>query len=178
MIIGLDLGAVTGWAIGDDESDTRAILESGHKKVGDRKLPAQRFVNFNKLLDEIQKKIGDKLNCVYYEYVYMPHKSTEAAYAYGGYKACLEVWADSRRVKLQGVLCSSARKHVLGSGGLNKEAAFEKIKILYPHVLDHNEADAVLVAHYGMQCNADYLEKIAKEKKNKRIEDDDDEIYN
>ena len=147
MYIALDLGDTTGWAVLNEDK----IIRSGHSKVGNRKFPALRFPNFLKLLDDLKNMGGEKIKKIYYESVYMPHRSIAASYAYGGYKACLEVWGDRNVIPLCPVACSSARMVVFGNGKIAKDEVFEKVKELYPTVSDHNQADAITIGLWAIK---------------------------
>jgi crossover junction endodeoxyribonuclease RuvC len=158
MFIGMDLGGTTGWCI----IDKNVILKSGHQKLDCKKVPAEKYPNFLRLLDKIKALAPSKIDALFYEFVYMPHKSTAAAYAYGGYLACLEVWCDKQQIPMHGIGCTSARKHILGRGNLKKEEAFDLVKLMHPEVKDHNEADAIVVGMYANEHYSEDYEKVDK----------------
>lgn len=157
MILTLDLGATTGWALLKNDG----TILSGFKKVDDKKMAAQRYPNFLKLLDEIRAQAPGRIERIIYEIVYMPQKSSRAAYAYGGYIACLEVWCDDAIIPLSGLSCVQARKAVFGNGRMSKDETFQELKKTYPRLVDHNEGDAIVMALWAKQS----LE-LTKESKN------------
>jgi hypothetical protein len=133
----LDLGAKTGWVVGD-----RVAHVSGTKSHKPSRFEGggMRFVLFRKWLNDLYGAYP--FTQVFFEAV-QRHRGTAAAHAYGGYLATLTAWCEERGIPYQGVPVGEIKKHWTGKGNADKDAMIaEAVRRGYSPV-DDNEADAL-----------------------------------
>ncbi|HTE37538.1 MAG TPA: hypothetical protein VK634_17135 [Reyranella sp.] len=143
--LGLDLGKSLGWALwrrGD-------VVESGVKHFGgEGSTDGLAFYGFRLFLGDTRKMLeraGELLEGIIYESVDFIARDNGiyAAHVYGAMWGNLESWCEQRAIPRKGINVATIKKHVTGHGSAAKPLVTKRIKLLFPHVREHNEADAV-----------------------------------
>ena len=147
--LALDLGLSLGWAIirhdGKIESGVRDLARAGSTD-------GARFHALRLFLVDTKTKLkleGDELEGVIFERVdFMVKKNgINAAHIYGALWGCVTSWAHGNGLPCQGIPVATIKAHICGPGlkTAAKPLVTKRIKELFPHVVDHNEADAVAI---------------------------------
>ena len=150
VILALDLGTTTGWALrptGGPIAHGWISLKGGRYEGG-----GMRYLRFSRWLNEIYGTAGD-INAVYFEEV-RRHASTDAAHVYGGLMATLTAWCESRNIPYQGVPVGTIKKHATGKGNAGKDDILAAMQALGHPVTDDNEADALALLHWALEQEA------------------------
>lgn len=140
MKLALDLGTLTGFAIGEAGS----VLASGvvNLKGGRYEGGGMRFLRFRQWLDKTHTP-ATPITSVGFEEV-RRHLGVDAAHVYGGLMATLTAWCESHAIPYQGVPVGTIKSFIAGRGGASKRdvmmAVADKIG-RQPE--DDNEADAI-----------------------------------
>lgn len=137
VILALDLGTKTGWAMNTD-----AGIHSGSvsfHKQNRLEGAGMRYLRFKRWLTE-QKQSG--IEEVYFEEV-RNHAGISAAHAYGGYMATLMAWCEHHEIPYTSVPVGTIKLFATGKGNASKEMMIEAAKIEGHDVADDNEADAI-----------------------------------
>lgn len=146
-MLGLDLATHCGWAVVKGKhllGYGRWSLTKRSKDIG----VGARYLRFLSFLDLCYVKYG--VNVVGFENV-MPfiHKNVASSRLYGGWVACVHIFAENRKLAVDSVAVTTLKKLATGSGKASKhdmvEAAVERWKV--PIQYD-DEADAAWVAEY------------------------------
>lgn len=150
-IVALDLGTQCGWATRDENGRIRHESVSFHARKTDT--AGQRWLRFSAHLSSLKRALG-AINVIYYEQV-MAHGTRDqpnvvAAHVYGGFLACLEVFCDLNRIRLEPVSVTSVKKTWTGKGNCNKAAMVAEARRRGFRAVDDNAADALAILHYAM----------------------------
>lgn len=149
IILTLDLGIKTGWAI----HDKNGVITSGtmHFKTTRFDGGGMRYLKFKRWLTDLKAKVGD-IEEIYFEEVRM-HRSkgkngritfnVDAAHAYGGFMATLTAWCEHHEIPYAAVGVGKIKKHITGKGNANKAAVIKAVKAKGHNPTDDNEADAI-----------------------------------
>lgn len=149
MLLSLDLGTTTGWAVSDQKNNS--IKKSGSKNFKPTKFESHghRYVKFKKFLEEAHTT--HQIAFVSYEEV-RRHIGTDAAHMYGGFLATLQQWCIEKNIAYSAVPVKTIKKFITGNGNASKQDVIDSVKIklgIYP--VDDNEADAVALASYSLK---------------------------
>ena len=144
VILALDLGTQTGWALigADDQVDSGTVSFAPRKGEG----PGMRFARFRRWLIDLKSAHG-QIDAVYYEDV-RRHIGTTAAHIYGGFLAVLAMWAGHHGIPCTGVGVGVIKKHATGNGAAKKPAMIAAMRERGYAVMDDNAADALALLHY------------------------------
>lgn len=109
-----------------------------------------RFLAFRQWLTAKRKEIldaGETVENVVFESVdFFPAKNgVYAAHVYGAMWGNLTSWCAFYGIDCRGINVSTIKKHVTGHGSAAKPLVTKRVQELYPHVMQHDEADAVAV---------------------------------
>lgn len=149
LILTLDLGIKTGWAI----HDQNGVITSGvsHIKTTRFEGGGMRYLKFKKWLTELKSKYGE-FEEIHFEEVRM-HRSRnkqgkvtfniDAAHAYGGFVATLTAWCEHHQIPYAAVSVGQIKKHITGKGNANKAMVIKAVKAKGFNPADDNEADAL-----------------------------------
>lgn len=144
MILALDLGTKTGWALGNGK---RGHINSGVWNLVKGK-PASRY---QKLIAHVQLEYDAAASLrVVYEKV-MGHVGTRAAHVYGAFEAYLEDWCAAHDVALTGVGVGTIKKHATGHGRATKAEMKSAATARGWSVIDDNHADALWLLDYAIK---------------------------
>jgi hypothetical protein len=154
VLLCLDLGSRTGWALHDDGATVSGTLEfrSGRFEGG-----GMRYLRFRHWLGEVAAKTskaalvagGPGLDAVYFEEV-RAHAGTDAAHVFGGFLATLTAWCEQRGVAYQGVPVGTIKRHIEGKGNAGKDDVIAAVRALGFKPCDDNEADALAILHWAL----------------------------
>lgn len=140
MILALDLGTKTGWAIGTTMADVTSGVENFSR--GRFSSGGMRFLNFRSWLDKMHAV--SEFTEVYFEEV-RRHMSTDAAHCYGGFMAVLTAWCVEHGIQYQGVPVGEIKKSATGKGNAGKGLMIAAAESWGFVVLDDNHADALAI---------------------------------
>ena len=147
IILSLDLGTKTGWAL----SNKHGRILSGTAYFRPRRFEGggMRYLRFERWLNET-RNIAGEIEAVYFEEV-RRHLGVDAAHAYGGFLASLTAWCEEYRLPYEGVPVGTIKKFITGKGNAGKQAVIHAVKSLGHNPEDDNEADAIALLHYAVQ---------------------------
>ena len=147
IILALDLGTITGWALqgrsGLITSGTEIFKPSRFEGGG------MRYLRFKHWLEETHQVCGG-VQAVYFEEV-RRHLGVDAAHAYGGFLAHLTAWCEHHEIPYQGVPVGTLKQFTTGKGNAPKEAMIKAMQALGHAPTDDNEADALALLHWAIK---------------------------
>jgi hypothetical protein len=147
VMLALDLGTTTGWALRSADrtvvSGTVSFRPSRYDGGG------MRYVRFRGWLDQLDQDAG-QLTEIYFEEV-RRHVGTDAAHLYGGFLATLTAWAEQRGIAYQGVPVGTIKRHVAGKGNADKDAVIAAVRAKGFKPTDDNEADAIALLLWAIE---------------------------
>lgn len=146
VVLALDLGTRTGWALRSAEG----LITSGTEHFRPQRFEGggMRYLRFKRWLTEIKAAAGD-IDEVYFEEV-RRHIATDAAHAYGGFLAVLTSWCEHHGIAYQGVPVGTIKKYATGKGNADKAAMIEAMRSRGFAPVDDNEADALALLHWAI----------------------------
>jgi hypothetical protein len=146
VILALDLGQRTGWAIRNRDG---AIASGTHEfRPGRFEGGGMMWLRFRAWLQEIDETSGG-IGVVVFEEV-RRHLGTTAAHVFGVYLAHLTAWSEANRIPYRGVPVGTIKRHIAGKGNADKQAVIEAVRGLGFAPADDTEADAVAVLHWAI----------------------------
>ncbi|MFZ1413009.1 MAG: hypothetical protein WAS73_00300 [Defluviicoccus sp.] len=146
VILALDLGQRTGWAV---RSRDGAIASGVQEfRPGRFEGGGMIWLRFRAWLQEIDETAGG-VGVVVFEEV-RRHLGTAAGHAYGGYLAHLTAWAEANSIPYQGVPVGTIKRHIAGKGNADKAAVITAVKALGFSPADDNEADALALLDWAI----------------------------
>ena len=153
VILTLDLGTTTGWALRADDG----FVTSGSELFRPHRFEGggMRYLRFKRWLTEI-KQSCERIDAVYFEEV-RRHIGVDAAHAYGGFMATLTAWCEHHQIPYQGVPVGTIKKHATGKGNASKGEMIVAIRANGHAPNDDNEADALALLHYAMDLEVTAL---------------------
>ena len=144
IILALDLGTTTGWAIHSADGSITSGTQSF--KPGRFEGGGMRYLKFKRWLNEF---LPEAVSAVYFEEV-RRHLGVDAAHAYGGFLATLTAWCEQNRIPYQGVGVGTIKKSATGRGNAGKQEMVEAMRKLGHLPDDDNEADALALLYHSM----------------------------
>ena len=147
VLLALDLGTTTGWALLTREGD----IAHGFASFRPQRFEGggMRFLRFKRWLSEL-KAIAQDIHAVYFEEV-RRHAGVDAAHVYGGLMATLTAWCEHQNIAYLGVPVGTIKKHVTGKGNAGKAEVITAMRALGHPVTDDNEADALALLHWAIE---------------------------
>ncbi|HZT24120.1 MAG TPA: hypothetical protein VFA57_00335 [Pseudolabrys sp.] len=146
MILALDLGSRTGWAI---RNASGAIVSGTNEfRPGRFEGAGMAFLRFGRWLDDIAANAGPVAAIVFEEV--RAHAGTLAAQVYGGFLAHLTAWCELNAVPYLGVPVATIKRHATGKGNAPKEAVIAAVKDRGHAPRDDNEADALAILDWAV----------------------------
>lgn len=144
IILALDLGTHTGWAV----RDANGSITSGTEDFTPRRFEGggMRYLRFKQWLTELKAMLGS-IDVVYFEEV-RRHKGVDAAHTYGGFMAHLTAWCEHHAIPYQGIPVGTIKKFITGSGNANKQAVIDAVRKRGFAPADDNEADALALLSF------------------------------
>ena len=146
IILALDLGSSTGWALHGREG----AVSSGVQTFRPNRFEGggMAFLRFNHWLSELNDAAGP-IGAAFFEEV-RAHRGTLAAHIYGGFMAHLEAWAEFRNVPYEGVPVGTIKKFATGKGNAGKEEVIAAVRRMGHAPADDNEADALALLEWAL----------------------------
>lgn len=149
VILALDLGTTTGWALraadGLITSGTVSFRPSRYDGGG------MRYLRFRAWLDSLAVDVG-RPGAIHFEEV-RRHAGTDAAHIFGGLLATLTAWAEMHSVPYQGVPVGTIKRHVAAKGNADKAAVMAAVRARGFTPADDNEADAIAILLWAIETN-------------------------
>lgn len=147
MILALDLGTKTGWAL----KGVDGKIVSGCKKFQPGRFEGggMRYLRFADWLVEFND-IAGPIKTIWFEEV-RSHAGTDAAHAYGGFLATLTAWAEKNAIPYAGVPVGTIKKHATGQGNASKDAVIKAVQARGFKPQDDNEADAIALLFWATE---------------------------
>jgi Holliday junction resolvasome RuvABC endonuclease subunit len=147
VILALDLGQRTGWAVrnadGAIASGTVEFRPGRFESVG------MIYLRFRAWLQEVDETAGG-IGAVYFEEV-RAHRGVIAAQSYGAFLGHLTAWAEMFKIPYRGVPVGTIKRHVTGRGNADKGAVVAAVRALGFDPADDNEADALALLDWALK---------------------------
>lgn len=141
MLLALDIGTTTGFAIGKPGAVTTGTWSfKPHRHEGG----GMRYLRFLRQITEIHDLLS--VDEVVYEEV-RRHLGTDAAHVYGGLLGQLTAFCEERAIPYRGVPVGTIKSFATGKGNASKEAMIAAAKSWGYEPADDNEADAIALWH-------------------------------
>ena len=147
IILSLDLGTKTGWALRSADGSITSGTESF--KPGRFEGGGMRYLRFKRWLNEF---LPEAVSAVYFEEV-RRHLGVDAAHAYGGFLATLTAWCEQNRIPYQGVGVGTIKKSATGRGNAGKPEMIAAMRRLGHLPDDDNEADALALLYCVVEAS-------------------------
>jgi hypothetical protein len=148
VILALDLGQRTGWAVraadGKISSGTAEYRQDRWQGGG------MKFLLFRRWLTELKNCVGE-LDLIVFEQV-RRHASVDSSHAYGGWLAILTAWCEHHGIPYHGVSVGTIKRHVAGKGNADKAAVIDAVRKLGFQPADDNEADALALLLWAIHA--------------------------
>jgi len=161
VILALDLGTTTGWAL----RSANGPVAHGFVSFKSQRFEGggMRYLRFGRWLADMLalcvSQTGSQTNltgigAIYFEEV-RRHLGVDAAHVYGGLLATLTAWCEHHQIPYQGVPVGTIKRHATGKGNAGKAEVIAAMKALGHPVTDDNEADALALLHWALAQDAD-----------------------
>ena len=146
ILLSLDLGTSTGWAIRNEYGR----IVSGTASFKPRRFEGggMRYLRFERWLGET-RNVSGRIDAVYFEEV-RRHIGVDAAHAYGGFLAQLTAWCEHHSIPYEGVPVGTIKKHATGKGNADKDAMIAAMRGKGHSPEDDNEADALALLLWAL----------------------------
>ena len=156
VLLALDLGTTTGWAL----RSANGPVAHGFVSFKSQRFEGggMRYLRFGRWLDDMLALTGSEsdaptdsavIGAVYFEEV-RRHLGVDAAHVYGGLLATLTAWCERHQIPYQGVPVGTIKRHATGKGNAGKAEVIAAMKALGHPVTDDNEADALALLHWAI----------------------------
>ena len=165
VILALDLGTTTGWAL----RSANGPVAHGFVSFKSQRFEGggMRYLRFGRWLADMLALSGQQggsqtgsqtnltgIGSIYFEEV-RRHLGVDAAHVYGGLLATLTAWCEHHQIPYQGVPVGTIKRHATGKGNAGKAEVIAAMKALGHPVTDDNEADALALLHWALAQGAD-----------------------
>lgn len=150
IILALDLGTTTGFAMTTKCTELGMVSYSENFKATRFQSADRRFVNFRNHLQEIHNSSLLGIGVIYFEEV-RKHIGVDAAHCYGGFKAALTMFCEDNKIPYEGVAVGTIKKHITGKGNASKEQVIKAVQELGHNPKDDNEADAIALLYLAIE---------------------------
>jgi hypothetical protein len=141
IILSLDFGTATGWAL--RSADGAIASGTAEFRIDRWQGGGIRFLRFKSWLTELKQRAGE-LDLIVYEQV-RRHAGVDASHAYGGWLAILTAWCEHHAIPYQGVSVGTIKRHIAGKGNADKQAVIAAVRARGFNPSDDNEADAIAI---------------------------------
>lgn len=145
IVLALDLGNKTGWAVNTDSG-----IQSGTANFVPGKFDGygMRFLRFERWLDETHSLAS--FQQVHFEQV-QGMRGSDAARVFGGFLSSLSVWCEKRGIPYAGIPVGEIKRRTTGSGVAKKDAIIAAMRAKGHQPADDNEADALAILYLAME---------------------------
>ena len=149
VILALDLGTTTGWALHTDAG--QVVSGSGSFKPSRFEGGGMRFLRFKRWLTELKSATEPhRVGAIYFEEV-RRHAGVDAAHCYGGFLGVLTAWCEHHQIPYSGIPVGTIKKHATGKGNADKAAMVAAARARGFDPADDNEADALALLELVMR---------------------------
>jgi hypothetical protein len=149
VILALDLGTTTGWAMalpdGGIVSGTVSFKPSRYDGGG------MRYLRFRGWLDGVADDTAG-IGAIHFEEV-RRHLSTDSSHVYGGFLAMLTAWCEQHGIAYQGVPAGTIKRFIAGRGNADKAAVIAAVRARGFNPIDDNEADAIAILLWTIETD-------------------------
>ena len=147
VVLALDLGTKTGWALHDRDG---TIVSGTEVFRADRwQGGGMRFLRFKHWLTETKAAVGT-FDAVVFEEV-RAHAGVDAAHVYGGLLGILTAWCEHHGIAYEGVPVGTIKRFITGKGNAAKEAVIAAVTARGFQPGDDNEADALALLLWALK---------------------------
>ena len=157
VILALDLGTTTGWAL----RSANGPVAHGFVSFKSQRFEGggMRYLRFGRWLADMLSLSGPQsdsqtnltgIGAVYFEEV-RRHLGVDAAHVYGGLLATLTAWCEHHQIPYQGVPVGTIKRHATGRGNAPKEAMIAAARARGFSPADDNEADAIAILLWAIK---------------------------
>ena len=145
VVLSLDLGTKTGWAL--LRADGR--VESGQEKFDLKQGEGQgaRYVKFRRWLVEMKAAHPDIGELVYEQVMGHGAFQVISAHVYGGMLATVQAFGEHHQIAYRGIGVSTIKKQFAGHGKASKTDVIRQCEALGFRPCSDNEADAIALLH-------------------------------
>ena len=149
VILALDLGTTTGWAL----RSANGPVAHGFVSFKSQRFEGggMRYLRFGKWLDQTLEVTGG-IDVVYFEEI-RRHAGTDAAHVHGGLLATLTAWCEGQSIPYGGVPVGTWKRHACGKGNADKQAVISAMRERGFEPVDDNEADAIAILLWALETN-------------------------
>ena len=153
VVLALDLGTTTGWAIRGHDG----LITSGTVSLRPGRFDGggMRYLRFRNWLDQLGRDAGP-ITAIHFEEV-RRHVGTDAAHVFGGLLATLTAWAETAGIAYQGVPVGTIKRHATGKGNADKSAMMAAARARGFSPTDDNEADAIAILLWALETRGGVL---------------------
>jgi len=153
VVLALDLGTTTGWAIRGHDG----LITSGTVSLRPGRFDGggMRYLRFRAWLDQLGRDAGP-ITAIHFEEV-RRHVGTDAAHVFGGLLATLTAWAETAGIAYQGVPVGTIKRHATGKGNADKSAMMAAARARGFSPTDDNEADAIAILLWALETRGGVL---------------------
>lgn len=145
-ILALDLATKTGWAYISGENISSGVTNFARRK---KDHPGNNFLQFRLWFKTVMQD-ADPDKVYFEEPAFMKfRKATEMR---GGYAAIVKGYCAELNIPYEGVPVGTIKKHATGNGNANKAKMIAAMRGLGHGPKDDNEADALALLHYVLDC--------------------------
>jgi Holliday junction resolvasome RuvABC endonuclease subunit len=147
ILLSLDLGTSTGWAIRNEYGR----IVSGTASFKPRRFEGggMRYLRFERWLNET-RNVSGRIDAVYFEEM-RRHIGVDAAHAYGGFLAQLTAWCEHHSIPYEGVPVGTIKRFITSKGNASKDQVIAAVQALGHKPEDDNEADALALLHFAIE---------------------------
>ena len=157
VILALDLGTTTGWAL----RSANGPVAHGFVSFKSQRFEGggMRYLRFGRWLADMLALSGSQtgsqtnltgIGAVYFEEV-RRHHGVDAAHVYGGLLATLTAWCEHHQIPYQGVPVGTIKRHATGKGNAGKNEMITCVQLRGHTPCDDNEADALALLHWAIE---------------------------
>lgn len=145
IVLALDLGTRTGWAL--LRADGR--VESGQERfpVKDGEGQGIRYVRFRRWLLDMKQAHPDLAELVYEQVMGHGAFQVIASHVYGGMQATLQAFGEHHQIAYRSIGVSTIKKQFAGHGKASKTDVIRQCEALGYRPASDNEADAIALLH-------------------------------
>ena len=161
VILALDLGTTTGWAL----RSANGPVAHGFVSFKSQRFEGggMRYLRFGRWLADMLTLNTPKtcaqpnltgIGAVYFEEV-RRHLGVDAAHVYGGLLATLTAWCEHHNLPYQGVPVGTIKRHATGKGNASKDEMVASVCARGHSPADDNEADAIALLYLAREMAAE-----------------------
>lgn len=148
VVLALDLGTKTGWALREADGTVRhGNVNLRGRGTSRNEGYGQRFLRFERWLEGSLEGVSE----VVYEKV-RRHLGTDAAHVYGGLEATLSKLCEQRNIPYRGIPVGTIKKGWTGAGNASKLEMLREAERRGFSPATEDEADALAILHVGAEA--------------------------